>query len=173
MNTIFNELILADIMMKPEEFCIIWIVLTFVPAGLAALFQLGLMPSATLAVIGAVLPVVFIKVKKDKRKKAFEAQNKQYNDDIIDLFAQKNLVSNSAFCKLFAKFRHYDEDRFGNPLSYPAGTYYLSTDMGVEGMLSEILSAGSKDSTVMLTFPEGYTIDQIIEKLSKNDPKVL
>lgn len=89
-------------------------------------------------------------------------------DDIIDLFAQKNLVSNSAFCKLFAKFRHYDEDRFGNPLSYPAGTYYLSTDMGVEGMLSEILNAGSKDSTVMLTFPEGYTIDQIIEKLSKN-----
>lgn len=74
MNTIFNELILADIMMKPEEFCIIWIVLTFVPAGLAALFQLGLMPSATLAVIGAFLPVVFIKVKKDKRKKAFEAQ---------------------------------------------------------------------------------------------------
>lgn len=74
MNTIFNELILADIMMKPEEFCIIWIVLTFVPAGLAALFQLGLMPSATLAVIGAFAPVIFIKVKKDKRKKAFEAQ---------------------------------------------------------------------------------------------------
>ncbi len=74
MNTIFNELILADIMMKPEEFSIIWIVLTFVPAGLAALFQLGLMPSATLAVIGAFAPVVYIKIKKDKRKKAFEAQ---------------------------------------------------------------------------------------------------
>ena len=89
-------------------------------------------------------------------------------EDIIDLFAQKNLVSNSAFCKLFAKFRHYDVDRFGNPQSYPAGTYYLSTDMGVEGMLSEIKNAGSKDSTVKLTFPEGYTIDQIVEKLSKN-----
>lgn len=89
-------------------------------------------------------------------------------DDIIDLFAQKNLISSSAFCKLFAEFRHYDKDRFGNPLSYPAGTYYLSTDMGVEGMLAEILNAGSKDSTVKLTFPEGYTIDQIVEKLSKN-----
>ncbi len=74
MDTIFNELILADIMMKPEEFSIIWIVLTFVPAGLAALFQLGLMPSVTLAVIGAVLPVIFVKIKKGKRKKAFEAQ---------------------------------------------------------------------------------------------------
>lgn len=74
METIFNELILADIMMKPEEFCLIWVVLTFVPAGLAALFQLGLMPSVTLAVIGAVLPIVFVKIKKVKRTKAFEAQ---------------------------------------------------------------------------------------------------
>ena len=74
METIFNELILADVMMKPEEFCLIWIVMTFVPAGLAALFQLGMMPSVTLAVIGAVLPVIFVKIKKGKRIKAFEAQ---------------------------------------------------------------------------------------------------
>ena len=74
METIFNELILADIMMKPEEFCLIWIVLTFVPSGLAALFHLGLMPSATLAAIGAFLPIIYIKIKKGKRIKAFEAQ---------------------------------------------------------------------------------------------------
>ncbi len=74
MDTIFNELILADIMMKPEEFCMIWFVLTFVPSGLAALFQLGAMPAATLAAVGAFLPIVFIKIKKGKRIKAFEAQ---------------------------------------------------------------------------------------------------
>lgn len=74
MDTIFNELILADIMLRPEEFCLIWIVLTFVPAGLAALFQMGLMPAATLAVIGAFLPIVFIKIKKGNRIKAFESQ---------------------------------------------------------------------------------------------------
>lgn len=74
MDTIFNELILADIMMKPEEFTIIWMVLTFVPSGLAALFRLGVMPSATLAAIGAFIPIIYIKIKKDKRNKAFEAQ---------------------------------------------------------------------------------------------------
>lgn len=74
MDTIFNELILADIMMKPEEFCMIWLLLTFVPAGLAALFQAGMMPSITLAVVGAFLPIIFIKIKKDNRRKAFEAQ---------------------------------------------------------------------------------------------------
>ncbi len=74
MDTIFNELILADIMMKPEEFCLVWIGLTFIPSGLAALFKLGLMPSVTLAAIGAFLPIIFIKIKKENRRKAFEAQ---------------------------------------------------------------------------------------------------
>lgn len=74
MDTIFNELILADIMMKPEEFCLVWIGLTFIPSGLAALFKLGLMPSVTLAAVGAFLPIIFIKIKKGNRIKAFEAQ---------------------------------------------------------------------------------------------------
>lgn len=74
MDTIFNELILADIMMKPEEFCLVWIGLTFIPSGLAALFKLGLMPSVTLAAVGAFLPIIFIKIKKENRRKAFEAQ---------------------------------------------------------------------------------------------------
>ena len=74
MDTIFNELILADIMLKPEEFCLIWLILTFAPSGLAALFQLGMMPSVTLAVVGAALPIIYVKIKKGKRIKAFEAQ---------------------------------------------------------------------------------------------------
>lgn len=74
MDTLFNQMILADIMMKPEEFCFIWIFFTFVPAGLAALFGAGMLPSVTLATQGAVWPLLFIKMKKDKRKKAFEAQ---------------------------------------------------------------------------------------------------
>ena len=74
MDTIFNELILADIMMKPEEFCLVWLGLTFIPSGLAALFKLGLMPSVTLAAVGAFLPIIFIKIKKGNRIKAFEAQ---------------------------------------------------------------------------------------------------
>ena len=74
MDAIFNELILADIMMKPEEFSMIWLLLTFVPAGLAALFKAGLMPSATLAAVGAFLPILFVKIKKGRRIKTFEAQ---------------------------------------------------------------------------------------------------
>ena len=74
MDTLFDALISADIMMRPEEFALIWIVVTFVPSGLAALFGAGLLPSLTLAGLGAFLPLLFIKIKKEKRNKLFENQ---------------------------------------------------------------------------------------------------
>lgn len=73
-DSLFDELISADIMMRPEEFALIWIVVTFVPAGLAALFGAGVIPSATLAGLGAFLPLIYIRIKKEKRVKVFESQ---------------------------------------------------------------------------------------------------
>lgn len=74
MDKLFDELISADIMMRPEEFALVWIVLTFVPAGLAALFGAGVLPAATLAGLGAFLPLIYIRLKKEKRTKVFESQ---------------------------------------------------------------------------------------------------
>lgn len=74
MDSLFDELVSADIMMRPEEFALVWIVLTFIPAGLAALFGAGVLPAATLAGLGAFLPILYIKVKKEKRTKVFESQ---------------------------------------------------------------------------------------------------
>ena len=85
-------------------------------------------------------------------------------DDIIDLLAEKGLIYSSPFCKLAAGFLDYSKDDV-----YPEGTYNLSADMGLEGMLNEIISSGVKQSTITLTFPEGYTLDQIIAKLSENN----
>lgn len=74
MDNLFDTLISADIMMRPEEFALIWFVITFVPAGLAALFGAGLIPSLTLVGLGIVLPIVYIKIKKGKKLKTFEGQ---------------------------------------------------------------------------------------------------
>ena len=74
MDTLFDALISADIMMRPEEFALIWIVVTFVPSGLAALFGAGMLPSLTLAGLGVFLPLLVIKIKKEKRLKVFESQ---------------------------------------------------------------------------------------------------
>ncbi len=92
---------------------------------------------------------------------------------VLDLLDRKGLIYSANFCKIvsnllgYAKVREYE----GGPYvdrTYPAGTYYLSPDMGVEGMLREIYTAGIDKSTVSITFPEGFTVDQIIEKLALN-----
>lgn len=85
-------------------------------------------------------------------------------DDVIDLLASKDLLYSAPFCKLAAQVLDYSKDDV-----FPGGTYNLRSDMGLEGMLKEIISAGIKQSTITLTFPEGYTVDQIVKKLSENN----
>lgn len=73
-EVIADELILADIMLRPEEFVLIWLLLAFIPSGLIALFSGNLMSSGTLAVFGAGLPLFIVRYKKKKRTQAFELQ---------------------------------------------------------------------------------------------------
>ena len=93
--------------------------------------------------------------------------------EVLDLLQEQHLIYSANFCKIisnllgYARVREYE----GGPYvdrQYPAGTYYLSTNMGVEGMLREIISLGEAQATVKLTFPEGFTVDQIVQKLSLN-----
>ncbi len=92
--------------------------------------------------------------------------------EVIDIFAEKNLINNSMFCKLFARLRNFDyridKDNNKRTIVYPAGTYFLNSSMGVEGMLNEIRNSGVESNTITLTFPEGYTIEQIVDKLDSN-----
>ena len=89
--------------------------------------------------------------------------------EVIDELGKKDLINNPMFCKLFAKIMGLDErrDASGNKkdIVFPAGTYYLNSAMGVEGMLLEIRSNGADSNTVTVTFPEGFNIVQIVEKL--------
>lgn len=89
--------------------------------------------------------------------------------EVIDELGKKDLINNPMFCKLFAKLMKLDTrtDASGNrkQIVFPAGTYFLNSAMGVEGMLLEIRSNGVVSNTVKVTFPEGYNIDQIAAKL--------
>lgn len=93
--------------------------------------------------------------------------------EAISLFKEKGLINVKWFSRFFAAFRGYDEEGIHYYVNgeeklqpYVGGTYYLSSSMGVEGMLNVILdnSAGS-EQTVSVTFPEGYTIAQIVNRL--------
>ncbi len=83
------------------------------------------------------------------------------DDDVIDILKENDLIKNKLFCKLFIKIFH-DDDK------YVSGSYTLNSDWGIEKMLSTMQGGTNTYETITLTFPEGYTIDQIAEKLEAN-----
>ena len=94
-------------------------------------------------------------------------------DSVYEILCNNGLVKRKGICKLFCKFRHYDEyysskQKKTVPVEYEPGVYYLDTGSGIEVMLETIKADRnvSKD-TVTLTFPEGWTIAQIFEKIEK------
>ncbi len=95
--------------------------------------------------------------------------------EAIDLFHEKGLIRVPWFCKIFANFRGYEEEGIyyydyaaekEKIKPYIGGTYYLSQSMGLEGMLNVLLdNKVMSEQTVSITFPEGYTTAQIVNRL--------
>lgn len=92
--------------------------------------------------------------------------------DVIDALHDAGLIKQKFLCTLFAKYRHFDgyTDSKGeyHKTTYLAGIYDLEPKQGLEGMLNTVKeSKGNGAETVNVTFPEGWTITQIFERLEK------
>lgn len=94
-------------------------------------------------------------------------------DSVYEILCNNGLIKRKKICRLFCQFRHYDEyysssQKKNVPVKYEPGVYYLETGSGIETMLETIKADRnvSKD-TVTLTFPEGWSIAQIFEKIEK------
>ena len=88
-------------------------------------------------------------------------------DDVFEILCNNGLIHQKTLVKLFCKFRHYDIKR-GKAVKYEPGVYYIESDSGVEAML-EMIKATTNTSreTVRLTFPEGWTIAKVFERIEK------
>ncbi len=85
-------------------------------------------------------------------------------DAVIDALDDAGVIRNAWFCKLAAKIIGYSDE------GYIPRTYDFKPSMGLENMLNEIKNKTSETAkTVTLTFPEGYTVDQIIAMLVENN----
>ncbi len=80
-------------------------------------------------------------------------------EEIIDTLGENGLIKHKWFCKLVCKFRGFDTKE------YLYGVHYLTPSMGVEGMLTEMLATQTSDKTIRLSFPEGWSLPQIVSKL--------
>lgn len=79
---------------------------------------------------------------------------------IIDILEDNGLVKNGLFCKLFAQFRGYEDN-------YVGGVYTVDSNIGVEGMLYLFKEKPQSAAEVQVTIPEGWTVDQIVTRLSE------
>ncbi len=79
---------------------------------------------------------------------------------IIDILQDNGLVQNGVFCKLFAKIRGYEDN-------YVGGVYTVDTNIGVEEMLYLFKAKPKTAEEKEVTIPEGWTLDQIIERLNE------
>lgn len=79
----------------------------------------------------------------------------------IEILRENKLIKHKYFCRICAKALEYRDD------NYLTGIYYLTESMGLENMLSSFKKPTVTGETVTLTFPEGYTVNQIAEKLEK------
>lgn len=82
---------------------------------------------------------------------------------IIDILSDNKLIKHKNFCKVFAKIMKYRDD------NYLTGIYYVTQSMGVEKMLSSFKSSPVTGKTVSITFPEGFTVDQIVKKIDESE----
>lgn len=96
-------------------------------------------------------------------------QQIQSSSEAIDLLADNGLIKCKNFCKLFVTVadKVLSSHDCGGP--YEAGVYYLYGKMGLEGMLLTLQGAPENTETIRLTFPEGYTTADIINKLVDNE----
>lgn len=103
-----------------------------------------------------------LNLEKDETAVEITVQQGMTDDEVLDILHDNGLIKNKLFCKLFLSV--FDQDG-----EYISGGYTLSPSMGVEKMIATMKSDYTNSETVTLTFPEGYTIDQIAEKLESNE----
>lgn len=85
-------------------------------------------------------------------------------DEIINILAENGLISQKELCKVFARFRHFDNSAY----KFKPGVYTFKKSLGVEGMLYKCLQQNKTAETVTVSFPEGWTLTQMFEKLEQN-----
>lgn len=97
------------------------------------------------------------------------SQEIQDRNEIVDILSENGLIKCKNFCKFFLTLREKVISNASLDGPYEPGVYYLNGKMGLEGMFITLKGINEKSETVVLTFPEGYSTAEIVNKLSEND----
>ena len=129
-------------------------------AGIMLAIIVGVSAILCLYGIGCINDVLALNVKDTSVE--VRVEKGMSDNEVIDILHDNDLIHNKLFCKLFIKFFNKDGD-------YISGIYTLTPSLGVEKMISTMKTDYKNAETVTLTFPEGWTITQMAEKLEVNE----
>lgn len=142
-------------------------------AGICAVIIAIITATASALALSTINDILVLKKSDSTKTVSVVIPNGSDFNDVYDILCDNGLVHQKFITKLFCKFRHYDKaysskQKKDVAIEYTPGVYYLEPDSGIEAMLETIKksNAVSKD-TVKLTFPEGWTIAQVFEKIEK------
>lgn len=96
-------------------------------------------------------------------------QDIESTSDAIDLLADYDLITCKNFCKFYIKLASAVVGDYDVTGPYKAGVYYLNGQMGLEGMLINMMGEADTTETVRIMFPEGYTVPEIVDLLVENE----
>lgn len=139
------------------------------PAALALCIVLIVSIASSFYLLSCINDVLAITGKEAKISVTIPENASQM--DILQILQDNDLISHPHFCNFFVNtiynFRNRSTGKKAKDIKYLNGIYQLNKKMGVEGMLNAIKDAPKTVETQKLTFPEGWTVDQIIERLEK------
>lgn len=87
--------------------------------------------------------------------------NDSNTKSVLKILQEQDLIEHRHFCYLIAKLVKFKDD------NYLTGVYYVTASMGMEKMLTTFKEPTVTGETVTLTFPEGFTVDQILKRLEE------
>ena len=106
-------------------------------------------------------------INKDSEPVTVEIPADATTDDVIGILGDAGLISRPLMCKVIYKILS-DIKKSPDP-KYIEGIFYLKANMGLEGMLNKLKETQKYSKTVTLSFPEGWSVYQIFNKLEEYD----
>lgn len=165
-DKLLDQLLAADIMMKPDEFAFIWLGLIFVPAFLAILVVPSNPMVAIILLIGGLVgPLVVIKRKQKKRIEAF---NNQLGDALLIIC--NCLRSGLTFGQAMENIAEEMDDPIGKEFKRSVNemNYGASQEQALENMLLRVDSADLSLTVAAVNIQRqtGGNLSEILETIS-------
>ncbi len=80
---------------------------------------------------------------------------------IADMLEEKGVIESPLFFRFYAS-------QSGNAANFRNGVYYFSKQDSYEDIAEKLIKQGQQADSVKVTIPEGWTVDQIAERLQEN-----